>query len=185
MLSAKSLGRQTFPALVGFQTIFRLPIKQLLKTSLPLKSISSSVLIDTYLEKKIENFSVSFLFLIWFEVHLEAWWHWPCRSSSVGGEKISRWEKASDFSHAPFPPPLQMYSFPQNANKFPHLLENIQICFCKFISTSYEQHTNIFPPRFDSMQTYSTSFGHSTNTQIYFFLRILDFPIKDHLLKLI
>ena len=100
-------------------------------------------------------------------------------------KKISRWEKASDFSHAPFPPPLQMYSFPQNANKFPHLLENIQIYFCKYISTSYEQHTNIFPPRFDSMQTYSTSFGHSTNTQIYFFLRILDFPIKDHLLKLI
>ena len=186
MLSAKSLGRQTFPALVGFQTIFRLPIKQLLKTSLPLKSISSSVFIDTYLEKKIENFNVSFLFLIWFEVHLEAF-------GGIGRvghhqlveKKISRWEKASDFSHAPFPPPLQMYSFPQNANKFPHLLENIQIYFCKYISTSYEQHTNIFPPRFDSIQTYSTSFGHSTNTQIYFFLRILDFPIKDHLLKLI
>ena len=59
-------------------------------------------------------------------------------------KKISRWEKASDFSHAPFPPPLQMYSFPQNANKFPHLLENIQIYFCKYISTSFRQHANIF-----------------------------------------
>ena len=98
------------------------------------------------------------LFLIWFEVHLEAW-HWPCRSSSVGGRTLHILP-----THPSFPPPpldnMQIYFgkyifhllWPTcryilaNTLFSIFLLDNTQIYLCKYyiFHLSFGQHANIF-----------------------------------------